>query len=59
MNKKSKFKTIDNNKQSKYGRIEQRTNLPKGNTRGARGFLKFNKSKYDLTKLQSKSVLKI
>jgi hypothetical protein len=42
-------------KDSKWGREVQRTNKPRGRTRGKRGFMQFNKTKYDVSKLNLKT----
>jgi hypothetical protein len=49
---------IDKNK-SKWGFVSQRSNKPTGRPRGRRGFLKFNKTSYDVSNLKSKAITKV
>ena len=57
--KKDKKKIPINKTQSKWGLVAPRTNKATGRPRGRRGFLKFNKTKFDVTNLKSMAISKV
>ena len=57
--KKDSKKIPIKKKNSKWGFVEPRANKATGRPRGKRGFLKFNKSKYDISNLKSKAISKV